>query len=145
MSYKLQYNSEKFHVYLDPEKVWEYIELGKNVDDLYPDHFKEEIYLKEQSDTINAILLPGEHWGYLSNEFISDYVITSLGRIINSKRGKTVKLYYTKATIYHSVRDMRIDTLNEMTKHGWISDVETVKNNHRSNKWKTDYSVPGRY
>lgn len=132
---KLNYTSEAFYVYLDPNKVWEYIEMGKDVDELYPDHFKEEIYLKEQHNILKNILLPGEQYGYLDNEFVSDYVITSLGRIINSNRGKTVKLYYTKGTIYHSIRDMRVDTLEEMNKYGWISDTKTVKTNHKNNNW----------
>jgi hypothetical protein len=133
---KNKYDSKAFQVYLDSDKVWEYIETGRNIDDLYPDSLKEELTVINESEVLKTMLVEGEQYSKLSNSFLSGYVLTSYGRIINTKHSSVSRLYYTKNTIYHMIRFCRIDTLAEMALNNYKTDMELIKSLHVKYSWK---------
>lgn len=127
-------------IYLDSESVWEYIELKKDVDTLYPEGFNVSENIQKYIKNVEYILLPDEMlhcYGFERLELLG-YGITSFGRIFNVKHAKQPTPYYKlqKSTLDYSIRNIIVSTVNEFNKLGWNHDIEIILNNFRTNNWK---------
>jgi len=128
--------SSKFQVYLDGERFWELIENGKDVDDLYPDHFKTELVDVQYHEFMKDKLLPGEEY-VLLDDIAYDYAITSFGRIFNCIYGTQVKVYFAKDDVLLIIRTYKSKMSKEFAKHGWEFDLEKLKKLYKKHKWLT--------
>ena len=129
-------NSSKFQIYLDGERFWELLENGKNIDDLYPDHFKEEITDKQHHDFMSKQLLPGEKY-VLLDDIAYDYAVTSFGRIFNCIYGTQVKVYFAKDDVGIIIRTYKDKLSRVFAKYGWEFDLETLRKLYKKHKWNT--------
>lgn len=126
-------------IYLDSEKVWEYLETGKNVDDLYPEEYKTEIKQQEYIKKVQDILLPNEkiHCYGVDNPKFSGYGITSFGRILNVKHSKQVCPSYSvwKPHFKWNIREISVFSDVEFNKLGWKHDIVDLVTYYEENKW----------
>ena len=61
---KVKYDSKQFGIYLDSDLVWDFIEMGKDVDELYPEYLKEEVVIEKRTELLHMILLPEEQHSF---------------------------------------------------------------------------------
>lgn len=119
---KALFKSKQFQIYLDPQKAWDIIENGRDIDELYPDSFKTEEVKKINEKAIENVLEEGEHFT-LMKEFDYDYAITSYGRAYNCKIGRFIAAHRVlKTDILYSIRAKKV----------------SLKQIFRDNKWKFD-------
>lgn len=128
--------SQKFQIYLDGNRFWELLENGKDIDDLYPDHFKPEITDKQHHDFMATKLLPGEEY-VLLDDICYDYALTSFGRIFNCIYGTQVKVYFAKDDAGVIIRTYKDKMSKMFTKQGWEFDLDKVKRLYKKHKWTT--------
>ena len=134
----MAYHSGAFFVYLDGEKYWEYLETGKDPDELYPEHFRVEVIIEKYNDYMNTIILPGEKY-YLLEETGYDYAITSFGRVFNCKKQVQVRTYFAKYEVVLFVRDTKIVAKKVFEKNKWSYNYDKIYNDFLSNKWPHSY------
>jgi len=126
---KSLFNSKSFKICLDPQKVWEYIEMGKDIDDLYPDEFKTENVIIKNSKLAEEILLEGEQYTFVEHSH-GDYIITSFARIYNFKHNRFV-IPYTKSVkhtkdIYVTIRNEKLSLRELFKQQGWEFNVDEL-------------------
>ena len=127
-------NSGKFQIYLDGNRFWELMENGKDIDDLYPDHFKPEITDKQHHAFMATKLLSGEEY-VLLDDIAYDYALTSYGRIFNCIYGTQVKVYFAKGDVGVIIRTYKDKMSKMFAKHGWEFDYEKLRTLYKKNKW----------
>lgn len=117
-------------VYIDPDLAWEYIEMGRDTDGLYPAKWK------TKSKFPIELLLEGEQHQFL-NAPLDDYVLTSLGRVFSVAQNKPKQLSPNiyQYSIAMSIRDIRVNILNRMDALGWHKTFNEIKDIYISNKW----------
>jgi len=127
------YNSKAFSVYLDPQKVWECIETGRDVDELYPDDFKIEHIIEKNTKIAKQILDEGEEFIFLEHTD-GDYAITSHARIYNFKHNRFVTLKIgTKQDMYASVRQTKFSVQAIFKQQGWKWDMDEFRQRELEN------------
>lgn len=121
--------------YLDSEAAWEYIEMGRDLDDLYPEHWR--IKHKFPANT----LLKGEQHHFLEGN-LNAYAITSFGRIFSFAASKPKQLIPSiyRYTIGIAVKsNIRINITRRMEILGWmkmeLETVEYIRNIYNDNNW----------
>jgi hypothetical protein len=118
---KAGYHSKSFVIYLDTEKVWEYIEMGKDIDELYPDEFKTETVLEQNYKKATQILEDGEQFVFLDFTH-GDYIITSYARVYNFKHNRFIGLQNNKKIkkeLNVIIRDKKISLRELFEQQGW--------------------------
>jgi len=130
---KCFFTSKAFSIYLDPDKAWEIIETGRNIDDLYPSHFKNEVTKATNEKILETILDEGEQ--YVLLEFTDwDYAITSYARIYNCKNKRFINpMKTTDTNIFINIRQQSIDFKTIFQQQGWIFDMDVIKSRMFSN------------
>lgn len=129
---KVKYDSKQFGIYLDSELVWDYIEMGKDVDELYPENLKEEVVVEKRTELLQLVLLPGEQHGFFLN---SDYVITSLGRVYNCLHYRFLRPEVYKTEIYVNIRFTKHKFSRMFKDNGWHFDWQTIVDRYKQNNW----------
>lgn len=134
---KTTYNSQMFYVYLDSSKVWEYIEMGRNVDELYPPHFNTENLGLQYSSSLSEKMMEGEEFVLLEG-WQFDYAVTSLGRAFNIKSQKQLRGYLKNTTsdIVFTLRNKKIFIKDVFSEQNWIYDSKVIHNTYIQNKWE---------
>jgi hypothetical protein len=127
---------KKFSFYLDSQKAWEYIETGKNLDDLYPDSFNVEKREIKYNSAIQELLVEKEQYVLLDGDW-EDYAITSLGRVINCKHKSIIQVYVAREEISVPVRGKKLHLSIEMNINGWKYNQKEVLQNYKKNNWPT--------
>lgn len=116
------------YFYVDPDLAWEYIETGKDVDELFPDGWG----AKSKMD--KSILLEGETYEYIN----SNYIVTSCGRVFSltqqNLRQMIVCFYTHKVNV--NMRDEKLDLLELLSKYGWTYTNKSLRNMYNKHKWK---------
>jgi hypothetical protein len=118
---KAGYHSKSFVIYLDAQKVWEYIEMGKDIDELYPDEFKTETVLEQNYKKATQILEDGEQFVFLDFTH-GDYIITSYARVYNFKHNRFIGLQNNKKIkkeLNVIIRDKKISLRELFEQQGW--------------------------
>lgn len=129
---KVKYDSKQFGIYLDSDLVWDYIEMGKDIDELYPEYLKEEIIVKKRTELLQHVLLPGEQHGFFLN---SDYVITDLGRVYNCLHKRFIAPEIYKTEIYVNIRFTKHKFSELFQNNNWLFDWQTIVDRYKQNKW----------
>ena len=129
---KVKYDSKQFGIYLDSDLVWDYIEMGKDIDELYPEYLKEEIIIKKRTELLQHVLLSGEQHGFFLN---SDYVITDLGRVYNCLHKRFIAPEIYKTEIYVNIRFTKHKFSELFQNNNWLFDWQTIVDRYKSNKW----------
>lgn len=129
---KVKYDSKQFGIYLDSELVWDYIEMGKDIDELYPEYLKEEVIVEKRTELLQYVLLPGEQHGFFLN---SDYVITDLGRVYNCLHKRFIAPEIYKIEIYVNIRFTKHKFSKLFQDNGWHFDWQTIVDRYKQNKW----------
>jgi len=125
---KTKYKSRNF-IYLDSESVWECIEMGRDIDELYPDYYKHTPTLK----SMVVPTLPGEIFDWFRKP---NYVITSFGRIYNCRYKRFLKAQIIQSAIrIHYGEENTIHIEDEFEKRGWEYDYLTIYNHYIDNNW----------
>jgi hypothetical protein len=88
------------------------------------------------------MLKKGERYVRLEGNY--DYVvITSLGRLINTKRITQYSVRFTKNTMVVYVSDSKVDVRQIFKEQGWDYDTQKILKRYKRNKWQfrdtTDY------
>jgi len=115
--------------YLDGETVWEYLETGKNVDELYPDEFRKEIQTKKLLDVAKKLLMEGEQiYLFPLDGPARDYSVTSYGRCfnLNTKRQMTPNYRSTIGDICFYIREKKYYIKEIFKKQGWNYDIKDI-------------------
>lgn len=133
------YKSAKFKVYLDAEKAWEVIEYkamgyNRNIDELYPDAFQTETISKGYNNTITEILVPGEKYDLLQDQWFG-YAITSYGRLISLRHNKMLGVYVKTKDITTDLRNKKVKFSEEFKKRGWNFNIQNIINNYKTYEW----------
>ena len=137
---KTKNKSTARHCYIDPELAWQYIEMGRDVDDLYPEKWNVTYSLPK------SYLLPGEKYHFLTNN-LTPYAMTSLGRIFscfNNQPKQLVPSVY-KHSIIITLRDVKINVLGKLKEYGWNKNVVDVYDIYMTYRWKFYYYESGTY
>lgn len=129
---KVKYDSKQFGIYLDSDLVWDYIEMGKDIDELYPEYLKEEIIIKKRTELLQHVLLSGEQHGFFLN---SDYVITDLGRVYNCLHKRFIAPEIYKTEIYVNIRFTKHKFSELFQNNNWLFDWQTIVDRYKQNKW----------
>lgn len=134
---KAYYTSKMFYVYLDGDKVWEYLENGKDVDELYPDNFKLENIQQQYSASLSAMMLEDEEFVLLEGWY-SGYAITSMGRGFNVKNNKQIKGYIkaNNSDVIFTIRNNKIFMKDLFKQQNWVYNSSVIYNNYINNGWK---------
>jgi hypothetical protein len=128
----VKYDSKQFGVYLDSQLVWDYIEMGKDVDELYPELMKEEIIQEKRIEMLKYVLQEDEQHYFILN---GDYVITDLGRVYNCLHKRFLKPEIYKTEIYVNIR-FKKQKFSELFKEAnWNFDRQVILNRYKQNKW----------
>jgi len=127
--------SKKFQIYLNGDKFWELMENGKNLDELYPDHFKTEIVDIQYHNYMESILMPGEEYVLLPDDAY-DYAMTSFGRIINCIFGTQVYIYISNQDAKVIARTYKGKMSKLFEQQGWKFDIKEIMNNYDKYNWK---------
>jgi hypothetical protein len=139
---KQKYKGTMFYVYLDPEKVWEYIETNKSIDDLYPEHFNKDKTNEINLKKISKHLLDGEECVFICND---DYILTSYARVYNCKHDRfgTVAFLLNKE-LKISIRGTRHILNNIFKQQNWKLNYDEILKRYIKNKWpmKVLYNKP---
>jgi hypothetical protein len=117
--------SNKFYFYFDPEKYWEYLETGKNPDELYPEHFKTDVVNIQYDEYMSKKLLPGEQYVLLDG-MQHDYAITSFGRSFNCLYDTEIITFVGKTDATLILRDKKIKLSEFFKEQGWKWDINLV-------------------
>lgn len=131
---KMAYHSSAFFVYLDGEKYWEYLETGKDPDELYPEHFRVEVIIKQYSDYLDSVILPGEQYQLLEQTGY-DYALTSYGRVFNCKKQVQIRTYFAKNDVVLFIRDVKVVAKRIFKNNNWPFDYDKIYNDFATNKW----------
>ena len=127
--------SQKFYVYLDAEKYWEYLENGKDIDELYPESFKTDIVNIGYNEFMKTQLHPGEEYVLLDDKQ-HDYAITSFGRTFNCHSKNQVWTYVGKENASVIVRNKKIQLNDFFKQQGWKFDIKMVgKHTHKKRQY----------
>jgi len=130
------YSSKQFIFYPDAEKAWELIEMGKDIDELYPDSYKTEKLEDNYYKQIIPALLEGEECKMLDGKLFG-YAITSYARIINvAKNNISILLYFGQNDVTSLVRTIKVSVRHEFSKNGWPFVYEDIKKMYKDNNWK---------
>ena len=129
---KAKYDSKQFGIYLDSDLVWEYIEMGKDIDELYPEYLKEEVVVEKRTELLHLILLPEEQYSFFLN---GDYVITDLGRIYNCLHRRFLSPETYKTDLYVNIRYRKHSFSKLFQDNGWHFDWQTIVDRYKTNKW----------
>ena len=129
---KVKYDSKQFGIYLDSDLVWDYIEMGKDVDDLYPEYLKEEVIVEKRTELLHMILLPEEQHSFFLN---GDYVITDLGRVYNCLHRRFLSPEIYKTDLYVNIRFHKHKFSKLFQDNGWNFDWQTIVDRYKTNKW----------
>ena len=133
---KALYSSKRFVFYPDAEKAWELIEMGKDIDELYPDSYKTEKLEIDYYKQIIPALLEGEEYKMLDGKLFG-YAVTSYARIINvAKNNMSILLYFSQNDITSLVRTIKVSIKQEFNKNGWPFIYEDIKKMYKDNDWK---------
>ena len=112
------------------EQAHHYINNDLDILDLYKD---DDISFYSQR-VVDRMLRKGEKYVRLDGDL--DYVvITSLGRLINTKRISQYSVRFTKNTMVVYVTDLKIDVKDIFEEEGWKYDVHKIKKTYKKNKW----------
>lgn len=130
-----KYISTKFHVYLDSEAVWEAIELGKNVDDLYPEAFKTELTIPNNNLIMEGLVFDDEKWELMESTNY-DYAVTSFGRYFACQSQAQLKVYAMKDDISITIRGIKQHTSDVFNQYGWVFDMTKIMKHYTENKWE---------
>ena len=129
---KAKYDSKQFGIYLDSDLVWDYIEMGKDIDELYPEYLKEEVVVEKRTELLHLILLPEEQYSFFLN---GDYVITDLGRIYNCLHRRFLSPETYKTDLYVNIRYRNHSFSKLFQDNGWHFDWQTIVDRYKTNKW----------
>jgi len=124
------------------EEVHHYIYNDLDILDLYKDKDVSEF----NQSIADRFIKRGEKYIRLEGDY--DYVIiTSLGRLINTKRITQYSVRFTKNTMVVYVSDNKIDVKDIFEQQGWDYDVKKILKRYKRFKWSfrdtTDYD--GKY
>lgn len=128
-------NKSKFHIYLDSDTFWEYLENGRDVDDLYPEHFKTEITDAKYHDVMKSLIDEDEKYILLDEE-CDGYAITSKGKAYNCSLGNQIHVYISKHDLQIIIRKVKLNMSEVFAEQGWDFDLKKIKKQYEQNKWK---------
>jgi hypothetical protein len=123
--------------YLDGETVWEYLETGKNIDELYPDEFREEIQTKKLLDVAKKFLMEGEQiYLFPLDGPARDYSVTSFGRGFNLRTEKQISSHYKSSSddIFFYIREKKYYARDIFKKQNWNYDVKEIFSYYKKNR-----------
>jgi len=124
------------------EEVHHYIYNDLDILDLYKDKDVSEF----NQSIVDRFIKRGEKYIRLEGEY-DHVIITSLGRLINTKRITQYSIRFTKNTMVVYVSDNKIDVKDIFEQQGWDYDVKKILNRYKRFKWSfrdtTDYD--GKY
>jgi hypothetical protein len=130
---KAKYDSRLFHIYLDSEDVWEYIEMGKNIDELYPEHLKEEVIAEKRQNQLQYILIENEQYAFFAD---GDYVITDLGRVYNCLHQRFLAPEILKADMYINVRYTKHRYSKLFKQNNWTFNFQDILDRFDEKGWR---------
>ena len=116
--------------YLNSDDVWAIIENGGNIDSLYPEEWNKTVSIDE------SFLIPGEKYFWLKNN-ISDYAVTSLGRIIShiGKKPRQIIIVQMESKWVCQIRNKRVNITDELYKLGINLTRDDIENIYMEHKW----------
>jgi len=124
------------------EEVYHYIYNDLDILDLYKDKDVSEF----NQSIVDRFIKRGEKYIRLEGEY-DHVIITSLGRLINTKRITQYSIRFTKNTMVVYVSDNKIDVKDIFEQQGWDYDVKKILKRYKRFKWSfrdtTDYD--GKY
>lgn len=120
------------------EQAIHYINNDLPIEELYTDVHTSDF----NQSVIDRMLKKGEKYVRLEGNY--DYVvITSLGRLINTKRITQYSVRFTKNTMVVYVSDSKVDVRQIFKEQGWDYDTQKILKRYKRNKWQfrdtTDY------
>ena len=121
----------KLSFYPDSDRAWEIIEMGGDIDSLYPETWDVRIPIPKSK------LLPGEQFEWLPQP-LGDYGITSMGRVFSGAQLKPKQLV-TVCMVnvwYITLRGKKVQILKELDDRGWSITHGDLRDIYMSNKWK---------
>ena len=134
------YTGKLFNTYLNSEAAWEIIEYkamgyDKDIDVLYPEHFKIEQKHTDYKQFLDTLLLPKEQY-HIFDDKLDNYILTSNGRIINAKTNTQVFVYFKQHCIVCHIRNIKIDLTTEFMKYGWSFNIDDIRRTYDKYKWR---------
>ncbi len=112
------------------EQAHHYIYNDLDLLDLYKDKDVSEF----NQSVVDRFIKKGEKYIRLEGDY--DYVIiTSLGRLINTKRISQYSVRFTKNTMVVYVSDNKVDLRKVFEEEGWDYDVQKILKRYKRNKW----------
>jgi hypothetical protein len=136
---KTLFTSKRFVFYPDAELAWELIEMGKDIDALYPDSYKTENLLPDYAKSLTPLLLEDEKFAMLEGKYF-DYAVTSFGRTFNVKTQKPVLVYFGMKDIQLVLRGDKINLSEIFEENGWEYSIEEISKIYQQYNWPVKIS-----
>ena len=133
---KPTYHSGLFNVYLDGEKYWEYLEMGKDTDELYPEHFRTEELIPQYKRIMDKLVWKDEVYILLEGHQF-DYVVTSLGRVFNAKKRNQIKAYQhpSSQNLSFTCRNDKLFLKEVFKKQKWDYNYDYIVEFYHKHNW----------
>lgn len=85
---------------------------------------------------VERVLLKGEKYAQIDSPNFDHYVVTSLGRCINSRNSNVQKVRFTKTTVILYLDGVKVDIPGIFESQGWEYDFEKIYERYQKKKWK---------
>lgn len=112
------------------KKVNHYLNNDLPLKELYTDVFKSDY----NQSVVDDFIKKGEKYVRLEGD-LDHVVLTSYGRLINTKRITQYSLRFTQNTIVTYVCDKKVDMPAIFEKQGWEYDFKKILNKYKKYKW----------
>jgi hypothetical protein len=103
-----------------------YIQNDLDLDELYET-------IETNTEFLDRVLVKEEE--YVPIERYPDYVITSLGRIINTRNGKTTKPTFSPVNVHMMWASQRDTLANMFANTPFDYDIQQIRQNYDDNGW----------
>jgi len=123
------------YIYLDADKAWDIIERGLSNDLLYPEHMLIDDGFVKNEDWVKAMMTPGEEYTLIPH-CEDDYLITSKGRVLNSKLKNVLRIYVNVDSMSTYIRYGTVQIKDLMEDVGYTFNYDEILDRYRTNKWK---------
>lgn len=135
-----EYTGKLFQTYLDSDRAWEVIEYksmgyNRDIDEIYPAHFITETKPEEQLNYLHSVLFKNEKYK-IYDGMLNDYVLTSLGRVINIKIQTQLIAYFKSTSLIILIRNNKINLADEFMKYEWPFTIDGIKRTYDKYKWR---------
>ena len=119
--------------YVDSELAWEYIEMGKDIDELYPESWRRKITIPK------SFLLPGEKYHFLTDD-LAVYALTSNSRVISCATVRPRQMVPTflpyRVNLAGISGRKTINITAKLSEYGWSKSVSEVYDIYMKYRWK---------